>query len=497
MVLLSVLLRQIDSRRSLRSRRMWIVGSIVPLFVPELLLGFNYRLTATQLSAGADRIVAAAATEGLYGLIQLSRCLAVGVAVSLLLPQSPVTGESLYSWKLLRSSMKPVTWRLGWSWLHLTGPWLRLILSWSLMALIVFQEFETAALMQIDRHPIAWTVWLFDAHAAYQPLQQSLRMMLTPLFCELCLLLPALCVIGSARTRTSDIVVGHSSSGLLMNADGQTNSRRKWFWALICLSPGLVLCVIVPIWMNMKPAIAGLMAMVRNSFLLRQSSAEIGASIAFSFGATFLSMSLAAWVLRQQKSRRTMETLRMGITLLPGLLGSLVLSLTLLAMFQTSALRVFYDTWFPMLLGLTLAVFPRALAVVLLLQRNEDRAAIHSAMLLKKSTDRGTRSFAAATVWRLSTARWLLGGLVVAHWCFWDVTSASILHPVTVEPVVTRLYNEMHYGRTEALMSVSFVSSCAPAFVWLLAMGASRLLAHGRSLGRADAISRARETASS
>lgn len=475
---LSVLLHQIESSRSLRARRLWILGSIVPLFIPELLLGFNYRLTATQVSAGYDRGVAAVATESIYGLIQFARCLAAGVAVSLLLPRSPVTGESLHSWKLLRFAMRPGSWRVGWYRLLVIGPWLRFVLSWSLMALMVFQEFETAALMQIDRHPVAWTVWLFDAHAAYQPLPQSLRLMLIPLLCESCLLLPALCLIGSARNGTADCSDSHPSSP--SRTDGiraMTAVYWRWLPASVCLLPGLLLCVVLPIRMNSGPVIAGLVTLAKNSFLLRQSSAEIAASTAFSAGAAFLSMMLATWMLKQRTTRKSWETARLAIFLLPGLLGSLVLSLTLLALFQTSGLRVFYDTWFPLLLGLTLTVFPRALAVVLLLRRHEDRPAIHSAVLLKKSPDIGTRRLAATAIWRLSTARWLLGGLIVAHWCFWDVTSASILHPVTVEPVVTRLYNEMHYGRTEALMSVTFMAACAPAMFWLLVMAVLRLMA--------------------
>ena len=66
------------------------------------------------------------------------------------------------------------------------------------MALVTFQEFETAALMQIDRYPISWSVWLFDAHAARLPLLDSLRMMAGPLLCELVMLGPALYVLLNA-----------------------------------------------------------------------------------------------------------------------------------------------------------------------------------------------------------------------------------------------------------------------------------------------------------
>jgi hypothetical protein len=68
--------------------------------------------------------------------------------------------------------------------------------------------------------------------------------------------------------------------------------------------------------------------------------------------------------------------------------------------------------------------------------------------------------------WRMTTFRWLLCGLVIAQWCFWDVTTTSILRPVQLEPVVTRLYNEMHYGRTESLMSLTVLSLLIPFALW-------------------------------
>ena len=161
--------------------------------------------------------------------------------------------------------------------------------------------------------------------------------------------------------------------------------------------------------------------------------------------------------------------------ILPGLLGSLVLSLGLLALFQLPGLRGLYDTWLPMLLGQTLAVLPFAVAVVLLLMRVSDPAALHAAKLLAVSEKSRIRRQMATIRWRLTTGRWLLGGLIVAHRCFWDVTVASILRPVQVEPVITRLYNEMHYGRTEALMSQATLAALTPLAIAAAAMLLSRL----------------------
>ncbi len=51
----------------------------------------------------------------------------------------------------------------------------------------------------------------------------------------------------------------------------------------------------------------------------------------------------------------------------------------------------------------------------------------------------------------------------------------SILRPVDVEPVITRLYNEMHYGRTEILILMSAISVLTIP-----------VLCSGCSAGRAD-----------
>jgi hypothetical protein len=154
------------------------------------------------------------------------------------------------------------------------------------------------------------------------------------------------------------------------------------------------------------------------------------------------------------------------LLLIPGLMGSLVLSLLLVAVFQSSLLRQLYDTWLPMLLGQSLAILPRSFALVVIMNQMTERSALHSASLLMSSPHFNIRQRISSIFWRMTTFRWLLCGLVIAQWCFWDVTTASILRPVQLEPVVTRLYNEMHYGRTESLMSLTALSLLIPLALW-------------------------------
>jgi ABC-type spermidine/putrescine transport system permease subunit II len=483
----AILVARIEASPTVWSRRLRLLLAVFPLFLPELLIGFNYRLTVTQLTSGTSPLTAAICTEGLYSLLMLCRCMAVGVALSMLMPRRNAADESLHSWVLLRNGMMSGTWWAGWLRLKIFGAWQAPLVAWSVMALVAFQEFETAALMQIDRYPISWSVWLFDAHAARLPLWDSLRMMAGPLLCELMMLGPALYVLlNTPMADGSGLVCDHGLSS------GPSVWKSVRFSAL--LTPGIVLFGLWPLIHNALPIVRGGMLMLDNA-TFKQSLVQILTSTGFAVGATVMSMGIALRICngigeRHGASRRFAERFQEQIPvanaiplrrvlwmclLLPGLLGSLVLSLGLLALFQLPGLRGLYDTWLPLLLGQTLAVLPFAVAVVLLLMRVSDPAALQAAKLLAMSEESGVRRQMAAIRWRLTTSRWLLGGLIIAHRCFWDVTVASILRPVEVEPVITRLYNEMHYGRTEALMSLSILAALTPLAIAATAMLLSRL----------------------
>ena len=488
---LVILLRQIASQRTVGAHRLWLMLSIFPFFVPELLIGFNYRLTAAHLSSSGSSLEAAAATELLYAMLQLVRCIAVGVAVSLLLPPSPITAESEHSWDLLRPCMRDIYWRKGWLAMRCFGPWSSLIVSWSLMSLITFQEFETAALMQIDRHPVVWSVWLFDAHAARQPLSDSLGMTVGPIICELLLLTPAGALLVLSRHSFRNPVVMTEATSL----EWSPLAGRIRILPLLCILPGLGLFLMWPLLTNARAVFAGLISFSPSEASFLQSAEQILTSVAFAAGAAIFAMPLVDFVLaavaskevhsisknaRNVQSRPVRQAsgrLVALLTLIPGLMGSLVCSLLLLAFFQMPCVRLLYDSWVPMLLGQTLAILPKATLAAALLQKSFDGAVVHSARLLLSSSLRCVREAGSGIIWRFTTGRWLMAGFLVSHWCFWDVTVASLLRPIQLEPVVTRLYNEMHYGRTEALMGLAFLATITPGVACLIVTALSRLRA--------------------
>lgn len=458
----------IASSRSRTTRQIRTTLAIVPFFIPELLIGFHYRMTATQWTAELGSIAAATTTELLYAILQIGRASAVGLCVGLLLPRTSVTPESLYSWRLLKGRMDFGRWWRGWLKLHLAGPWKSRIVCWSLMTLVSFQEFETAALMQIDRYPIAWTVWLFDAHAARQPLSDSLRMVVGPVLLEMLILLPAVLLIGVPGARGS-------AERTAAMVDSERVSRSNAWTKVATAMAGIFfgLFVVWPVVSFGADSLKGIWFLGSSSTLGWQALRSILASGLFAAMASVAALNVCELLMAGQKFSRVLT----GILLIPGLGGSLLLSLSLLAMFQWPVLRMLYDTWLPMVLGQTLSILPRAFAMVLLLRQWRNEESIHSAELLLASPEPVVRRAGAGLLWRLRTFRVTLAALVLAHWCFWDITVISNLKPIDPEPVVSRLYNEMHFARTESLLGLATLSLFVPLVLWFSGLMLSLLVA--------------------
>jgi hypothetical protein len=461
---LLVLRRAWEGTRSSRARSWIIAAAALPFFIPELLTGFHYRVQAAVWASELAPSANAAFAEGLYGLLQLLRAVSAGTIVLLLLPQNPATAGGLHTWKLLRPVLPRRHWISGQLRLLVSGVLAAPLAAWSVMAITVFQEFETAALMQIDRHPLAWTVWMFDAHAAQQPLAESLRMSTAPLAVEFLLLLPLLPAL--CRTRGTD------GRELETWSAGELRPASRLIH-ILAGSYGLAAAIIligIPQFRLGAETLSGVRLLVSSARLLQQSLVQVLTSTAVSAAAALTALSactLAARIRHQSNRNRIHRMLLPAIILLPGLAGPLATSLTLLALFQTPPLRPLYDTWLPLLLGLTLAVLPRALALQLLLERFDKSEAIHSAEQLGLSPTAGVRSNSSSILWRLIDLRRLGALLLLTQWCFWNVTSTSILRPLDPEPAITRLYNEMHFARTEVLLGLTALSALAPGVLFV------------------------------
>ncbi|MCA9048726.1 MAG: hypothetical protein KDA89_08355, partial [Planctomycetaceae bacterium] len=153
---------------------------------------------------------------------------------------------------------------------------------------------------------------------------------------------------------------------------------------------------------------------------------------------------------------------RWWLCVIPGLCGPLVISLTLLRLFQMPLLNPVYDTWLPMVTGHVLWLLPRAVLLAILLQLLVPPSSLHSARLLLNSDSSSTSRVGRSVLWKLWGLRLVLATAVLMHWVFWDVTIVAVLRPVSLEPIVTRLYSEMHWSHTESLAAMTLLSLLIP-----------------------------------
>jgi len=299
--------------------------------------------------------------------------------------------------------------------------------------LLAFGEFEMASFFGVP----TWTVTLFDAHAGGLALPASLRLSLPAVVCEGILLLLVAGLVISTRSATR------------APARRRRLSRPAWFalWAYLLLALGAASGI--PILIVARRVLTGLSYLPETSALAR----DIAASVLFgavSAGCAYL----AAGVVRRGVSACTWS--------LPGLLGPLVLSLVVLALFQLPGLRPLYDTPLPLLLALAALLFPVAWVLRALLGALRRGEAVHAAALLRSSAAPGVAHRARGVLWELEGRGRFWGIFLLFWWGYFDLTASSILAPSQVTPVLVRLYNFMHYGHSAALSVMVCVAFAVP-----------------------------------
>ena len=431
-------------------KRLLAFCAILPLFVPDLLIGFTFRLTSARL------IHSVAAKEALYAALLLIRIIALQVAIRLVLPASSVTAESLYSWKIQKTPT--LRWWLTWMRMQISGPLRSPLVAWLAGGVLCFQDFETAALLQIDRHPIAWTVWLFDAHAAGEPLKNSLAFVSRALLLQGLILVPVILLLGAPQCSSENLnpwaATKHSiKPGRIFSAV-----------ALLLLAASLFTVVGWPCISNGGPITDGFVTLWQQNTLMPRSK-QIAASLLTSIIGAALALTVSQWLGTLKFRALTI------LFLIPGLCGSLFVSLITLAAFQLPVINRAYDTWLPMIVGQCVLIMPKAWLLVTLLNITSDRQTLYSGQLLSNANSETSQTTARNILWQLNRRRRVLVLAILSHWCLWDVTIASTLRPVTFEPIVTRLYNEMHYGRTETLVALTVLTIATPFIAYLLIGG--------------------------
>lgn len=445
-------LRDELARLGRRSRLVLWGLLLLPFLTPSLLTGYAYANFSQSL------VMYPSWNELRYAVLIAAKLLAVGTAVMYFSPPAPTSREAMHcarmaidsSWSRWRriSFMAPF-------WLR--GPLRAAFPAFGVIFLLVFQEFEMASLMGTT----SWTVWLFDAQAGGLMLRESLRFATIPAACELLIL----AVIVACALRSQSLLAAQDQTPRSASV-----GSRIGLWLLAI--GGCVAILGIPLVLVGRDTLSGLAMMIRNGALVR----EIAVAAGFGAAAGVFASLLAGGILKASSGQITSVAARSvaglaGIAVLPGLLGSLIISLAVLALFQTVPLRAAYNTPVPALVALVAFLLPRAVLVQLMLHAGRPRHGMHLTRLLQSSDDATHQRAGRELEWVLHRRGQFLAACMICLWGNWELTPVAILAPPGMTSAPVRLYNFMHYSRNQVLSAMTLTAMLAPVVLIGLALG--------------------------
>ncbi len=333
---------------------------LAPFLVPPLLVGYAYYRPALML------VHYPRTTEAVYWIVLFLRFFAAAVLIRVFAPPSPLSAEAIHCQRLLRHHNEAALrhWAADvFTWLR--GPGQPSIAAFAVIFLSAFQEFEIAALMGITagdvQSPASWTVWLFNWQAGGAPLSESLTFAMTPLIYELVVIVPVLILLGSWMS---------SPWRVEREAEGRVRQRLASEVFLIAATlliaggPGLIV---------FRGALGGLQSRAATGPLLP----EIGIAAAIASTALLVIGILCATALGL--APRRLRGAIVSLLCLPGALGSLVLSMGVLWLFQQPGLQSLSQSLVPVVLAVAFVLLPRSLILTAVLGSSRRAQAAHCA----------------------------------------------------------------------------------------------------------------------
>jgi ABC-type Fe3+ transport system permease subunit len=341
----------------------------------------------------------------------------------------------------------------------LRGPGHASIAAFAVIFLSAFQEFEIAALMGITagdvQSPASWTVWLFNWQAGGPPLSESLTFAITPLVYELVVIVPVLVLLGSWM-----------SSPWRVETDTEGAARHQFASGAFLIVATLLIAG-GPALIVFRGALRGAQSQAASGPLLP----EIG--VAAAVASTTLLAGGGCCALALGLAPRKLRGAIISLLCLPGALGSLVLSMGILWLFQLPVLEQLSQSLVPLILAATLVLLPRSLILTAVLGSGRRAQAAHCARLLAQSPAGPQRRSAARLIDELEVRRFFWAAVLVWYWAYWELTAASILAPPAATPFVVRMYNFMHYRQDDPL-SVMIVASIVLPLVAVVVLAGGR-----------------------
>ncbi len=456
---------------------------LAPGLVPELLLGYAY----APWVIGKPRLAEIVCTL-LLGL----RLLPVGVIAWQLTPPSPLSRSAWHVRRMTPRDRRQMIelFRCWW-----VGPIRSTIPAAALVGLLAFQEFELAALLKA----VSWTNWLFVNQQMGQAFAGLVRAATVPAVLQIAVIGAAVMCLrpkyGNTASTASHVefcvplalpVSSFLSGDRVGNAEdtGRASGTQRlkhltrWFLcglisAWLCMILAWAFIVIVPLSSLTWGLPAGIVQLAGQALRWQGLLRELLGNVAVSVTAACAAWTLAAGVPPViDRGRRRGWALLVGIACLPGLSGSLVLSLGMLTLFQRS-LSGLYDTPVMWVLASILFLLPRAVLLRLWLQP-ADGSAVMIAQSLCASNDPSQRRAGRALVWRLRDEPRFLAVCYLAYASYLELTLAVLLAPTGLPSGLVRLYNFLHFGRTAALSAEMTVLLGVPLFFAAVVWGLAR-----------------------
>ncbi|HEY0982771.1 MULTISPECIES: hypothetical protein [unclassified Schlesneria] len=439
---------------------------LAPFLFPELLVGYTYRGPALSSSRAAEWLCT--------GLLLL-RIVPIGVVTLLASPPGLASASALYCrWMLVRQSgfsLRELARLLACIW---NDPVRRVLPALGLMALVAFQEFELAALLQTA----SWTDWFIAAQRVGLDRNAMLAQSSWPVVMQLPLVLGI--VNWAVHRQTPHVEANHEFRV----------SARNHGMALLYLAVALTGGCLIPLIFLGSNLLSGLRLILVQRTQLLGLSHEVVIAVAISLTAGLATWGMSGRFLRSQQGSRFVRIGVQGV-LLPGLAGSLLLSLAVSRLFQQPWFRPFYDTPIPWVIAVTVWLFPRAVLVRLWLEATQSGEGLYLASLLTNGAGRTSASMespaaaqaemphptrlAGSLAFRLRDQPRLLAIGLLCYWAYLDLSTAYLLAPTGMPSGLVRLYNFMHFGRSAALSAEAFAFFGMPIALLCLAIGIMRL----------------------
>ena len=447
----------LTSQASTQRRRLAWLLLLTPFLTPSLLIGYAYISFATPL------VKWPVLHESLYVLLVLMKLTPIAALVVCFAPPPAMTDSAVHCRRLLCTA-RPRPWsRLAALWpFWIRGRGRIAIAAFGVVFLLAFGEFEIASLLELRiglRQNIGtWTVWIYDLQTGGTPLATTLRYALVPAACELLVIGLVLVLLLNRRNK---------APGLPIDPARQSRLRRRLAWCYLVVA--VVIVSIVPAASVLRWGVQSWQVVALNP----DTYAEIGNSLLFGAAGAVVAY-LIAW--------RLLAMTRVGLTIaacLPGLLGSLVLGLTVLAVFQLSPLNRAYDTPLPLVVALSVLLLPVAIVLMLVLRPGKRGSSDHIVDMLGVTCAQPMASAARRLAWetRGRLRFWIV--FVVFYFGYLDLSATALLAPTSMPVVTVRMYNQMHFGRTDALSALLCAAVAAPVIFLLISAGIGRLAGAG------------------